>query len=72
MAYEPEGAAENIGDALGILGGRFQNTLQDSNRFIEERGHETGGTARGRSRQPGTNTNAPPEATTKDRTCERV
>ena len=42
MAYEPEGAAENVGDALGILGGRVQNTLEDFKKFIEERGQETG------------------------------
>jgi uncharacterized membrane protein len=42
MAYEPEGAVENAGDALGVLGARVQNTLEDFKKFIEERGHETG------------------------------
>jgi uncharacterized membrane protein len=43
MAYEPEGAVENVGDALGVLGGRVQNTLEDFKKFIEERGQATGG-----------------------------
>jgi uncharacterized membrane protein len=42
MAYEPEGAAENVGDALGILGARVQSTLEDFKKFIEGRGRETG------------------------------
>jgi len=43
MAYEPEGPMENIGDALGILGGRVEKTLEQFKKFIEERGRETGG-----------------------------
>ena len=43
MAYEPEGAAESMGGALGILGVRVQNTLEDFKQFIEQRGRETGG-----------------------------
>ena len=42
MAYELEGAAENVGDALGILGSRVQNTLEDFKKFIEDRGRATG------------------------------
>jgi ribosome-associated toxin RatA of RatAB toxin-antitoxin module len=42
MAYEPEGAVENIGDAVGILSSRVQNTVEDFKKFIEERGSETG------------------------------
>ena len=43
MAYEPEGPAENVGGALGILSVRVQNTLEDFKKFIEQRGRETGG-----------------------------
>ncbi len=42
MAYEPEGAVENVGDALGIFSGRVQNTVEDFKKFIEKRGRETG------------------------------
>ena len=42
MAYEPEGAIENLGDAVGVLSGRVQNTVEDFKEFIEERGSETG------------------------------
>ncbi|WP_232831118.1 SRPBCC family protein [Peristeroidobacter agariperforans] len=42
MAYEPEGAIENIGDAVGIFGSRVENTVQDFKKFIESRGRETG------------------------------
>jgi len=42
MAYEPEGAIENIGDALGLLSARVQETVEDFKEFIENRGHETG------------------------------
>jgi len=43
MAYEPEGAVENIGDAVGIFSARVQNTVEDFKKFIESRGQETGG-----------------------------
>lgn len=43
MEYEPEGAMENIGDALGVMSGRLQNTVEDFKNFIEARGRETGG-----------------------------
>ena len=43
MAYEPEGAVENIGDALGVMSGRVENTLEQFKDFIEARGRETGG-----------------------------
>jgi ribosome-associated toxin RatA of RatAB toxin-antitoxin module len=42
MAYEPEGPVESVGDALGVLSGRVQNTVEDFKKFIEERGQETG------------------------------
>jgi uncharacterized membrane protein len=43
MAYEPEGAIENVGDALGVLSARVQETVEDFKEFIEQRGQETGG-----------------------------
>ncbi len=43
MAYEPEGAIENIGDAVGIFSARVENTVQDFKKFIESRGRESGG-----------------------------
>ncbi len=42
MAYEPKGAVENVGDALGIMSARVQNTVEDFKKFIEKRGGETG------------------------------
>lgn len=42
MAYEPQGAVENVGDALGLLDARVQSTVQDFKKFIESRGVETG------------------------------
>jgi uncharacterized membrane protein len=43
MAYEPEGALEKAGDAVGILGRRVETTLEQFRKFIEARGRETGG-----------------------------
>jgi uncharacterized membrane protein len=43
MEYEPEGAVEKAGDAIGVLSARVQNTVEDFKKFIEERGAETGG-----------------------------
>lgn len=42
MEYEPEGAVENIGDALGLMSKRVQNTVEDFKEFIESRSSETG------------------------------
>jgi len=43
MQYEPQGAIENIGDAIGILSRRVQTTVEDFKKFIESRGTATGG-----------------------------
>jgi uncharacterized membrane protein len=43
MAYEPEGAVENAGDALGIFSQRVESTVKDFKEYIESRGSETGG-----------------------------
>ncbi len=40
--YEPEGATENIGDVLGVVGRRVQGDLERFKEFIESRGRETG------------------------------
>lgn len=42
MAYEPEGTVENLGDAMGFVTRRVENTVQDFKKFIESRGQETG------------------------------
>jgi hypothetical protein len=42
MAYEPEGAVENVGDSLGVFSARVQRTVDDFKAFIEKRGRETG------------------------------
>lgn len=42
MEYEPKGIVENVGDALGIMTARVQNTVEDFKQFIESRGQETG------------------------------
>jgi uncharacterized membrane protein len=43
MEYEPQGAVENVGDALGVLSARVESTVKDFKKFIESRGAETGG-----------------------------
>jgi uncharacterized membrane protein len=42
LGYDPQGIAENVGDALGIVSRRVETTLQDFKEFIEKRGRETG------------------------------
>jgi uncharacterized membrane protein len=43
LRYEPEGVAENVGSALGLLGARVEGDLKRFKEFIEERGRATGG-----------------------------
>jgi uncharacterized membrane protein len=43
MEYEPQGAVENVADALGVLSRRVQSSVEDFKQFIEKRGAETGG-----------------------------
>ena len=43
MEHEPEGAVENIGQALGIIERRAEEDLERFKEFIEDRGVETGG-----------------------------
>ena len=43
LDYEPEGAVESIGDALGFVGRRVQGDLERFKSFIESRGTESGG-----------------------------
>ena len=42
MAYEPQGATENIGDALGIMSRRVEKSVQQFKKYIESRGAEDG------------------------------
>jgi len=42
MTYEPEGAAENVGDALGFLSRRVEGDLKRFKAFIQTRTTETG------------------------------
>ena len=41
--YQPLGAVEKIGDALGLVSGRVEGDLRRFKIFIEKRGVETGG-----------------------------
>jgi uncharacterized membrane protein len=43
MEYEPQGVVENVGDKLGVMSARVQNSVEDFKTFIEQRGRETGG-----------------------------
>jgi uncharacterized membrane protein len=43
MEYEPQGAAEKVGDALGAMTTQVQSSVNDFKKFIEERGQATGG-----------------------------
>ena len=42
MEYEPQGVIENVGDKLGVMSARVQNTVEDFKKFIEKRSAETG------------------------------
>src|SRR5215212_4651789 len=42
MDYDPEGAVENVGDALGFVGRRVESDLERFRDFLEKRGTETG------------------------------
>jgi uncharacterized membrane protein len=42
LDYQPEGAVENVGDALGVVSARVRGDLQRFKAFIESRGRETG------------------------------
>lgn len=41
--YEPQGAIENIGSALGVVAHRVQADLERFKEYVETRGVETGG-----------------------------
>jgi uncharacterized membrane protein len=42
LEYEPEGAVEHTGDALGVVTRRVEGDLKRFKEFIESRGRETG------------------------------
>lgn len=42
LEYEPEGAAQTSGSAIGLVNLRVDGDLRRFKKFIEERGHESG------------------------------
>lgn len=42
LNYEPEGAIEKMGDAMGLVSARVEGDLERFKEFIEARGQETG------------------------------
>ncbi|MDB6055352.1 MAG: Cyclase/dehydrase [Verrucomicrobiales bacterium] len=42
LNYDPEGAVENLADALGLVSARVGGDLERFKKFIEQRGRETG------------------------------
>lgn len=42
LNYEPEGAMEKMGSAVGVVGSRVEGDLKRFKQFIESRGSETG------------------------------
>jgi len=42
LNYDPEGATENVGDMLGVVGRRVEGDLKRFKEFIQSRGTETG------------------------------
>ena len=43
MAYDPQGAVENIGDALGLVGASVQSSVTNFKNYIEAKGSPDGG-----------------------------
>jgi uncharacterized membrane protein len=43
LEYEPQGAVEKSGSALGVVSARIKGDLKRFKKFIEDRGRETGG-----------------------------
>jgi uncharacterized membrane protein len=43
LDYDPEGAVEEIGDALGLVERRIEGDMKRFKEFLEARGRETGG-----------------------------
>jgi uncharacterized membrane protein len=42
MAYEPQGATESVGDALGVLSSRVEKSVKQFKKYIESRSVEDG------------------------------
>ena len=42
MEYEPQGMTEKVGDAVGIMSARVQNSVENFKKYIESRGTESG------------------------------
>ncbi|MCI0747471.1 MAG: SRPBCC family protein [Verrucomicrobia subdivision 3 bacterium] len=67
LNYDPEGATESIGDALGVVGRRVEGDLKRFKEFIQARQHETGawrGEIHGRKVQPPGSRSAGPSSST--------
>jgi uncharacterized membrane protein len=64
LNFEPEGALENLGSFLGVVGSRVEGDLKRFKEFIEERGRETGGW---RGQIHGRHVNSPASAETEPR-----
>ena len=58
--YDPEGGAEKVGSAIGVVSARVAGDLERFKDFLEKRGRETGGW---RGEIHGQETTPPPEAT---------
>lgn len=43
IEYDPQGFAENVGDALGFMSRRVEGDLERFKEFLERRGREAGG-----------------------------
>ena len=43
VTYEPEGVAENVATAMGLIASRVEGDLKRFKEFMEERGRATGG-----------------------------
>jgi uncharacterized membrane protein len=52
LEYDPQGVAENVGDAIGVVSRRVAGDLERLKEFIERRGGETGAW-RGEIKRPG-------------------
>jgi uncharacterized membrane protein len=62
LGYEPAGAIENAGDALGLFTSHVENTMKDFKHYIEERQVADGawrGEVRGGHRRPGASDRLP-------------
>ena len=48
MSYDPQGAVERVGDALGLLRARVESSIHNFKHYIEQRGVDDSGWSRAR------------------------